>query len=66
MNFFVQQSPGEDDMAISRRSTLLLGASALAGLGMTPRIGRTQAADSYAVEGGELTVHPRSSTPRWC
>jgi L-ascorbate metabolism protein UlaG (beta-lactamase superfamily) len=46
-------------MAISRRSTLLLGASALAGLGMRPRSGRAQAAaDSYAVEGGELTIHP--------
>jgi L-ascorbate metabolism protein UlaG (beta-lactamase superfamily) len=45
-------------MAISRRSTLLLGASALAGLGMRPRAARAQAADTYAIEGGELTIHP--------
>jgi L-ascorbate metabolism protein UlaG (beta-lactamase superfamily) len=45
-------------MAISRRSTLVLGASALAGLAVRPRASRAQAADSYAVEGGELTVHP--------
>jgi L-ascorbate metabolism protein UlaG (beta-lactamase superfamily) len=45
-------------MAISRRSTLLLGGSALAGFGMRPSMARTQAADSYAVEGGELAIHP--------
>jgi L-ascorbate metabolism protein UlaG (beta-lactamase superfamily) len=45
-------------MAISRRSTLLLGASALAGLAMKPRTGKAQSADTYAVEGGELAIHP--------
>lgn len=45
-------------MSISRRSTLLIGASALAGLGMRPRTGSAQAVDSYAVEGGELIIHP--------
>ena len=45
-------------MTISRRSTLLLGASALAGLSMRPRAGQAQTADTYAIEGGELTIHP--------
>ena len=45
-------------MAISRRSTLLLGGSALAGLGMRPRTAWAQAADTYAIQGGELAIHP--------
>lgn len=44
-------------MQMNRRTSLALGAAALS-LAALPRLARAQEADSYAVEGGNVVIHP--------